>query len=61
MVKFLGIHEETKEKVAIKQIPKTGEQDIDSVYNEINIQKNYSIHIYVECILLFKIMNIYLL
>ena len=36
---FLGIHEETKEKVAIKQIPKTGEQDIDSVYNEINIQK----------------------
>ena len=36
---FLGIHEETKEKVAIKQIPKTGEQDINSVYREINIQK----------------------
>ena len=36
---FLGIHEETKEKVAIKQIPKEGDQNIQSVYNEINIQK----------------------
>ena len=36
---FLGIHEETKEKVAIKQIPKESDQNIQSVYDEINIQK----------------------
>ena len=36
---FLGIHEKTKEKVAIKQIPKTGEQNIESVYAEIEINK----------------------
>ena len=36
---FLGIHEKTKEKVAIKQIPKEGEQNIQTVYDEINIQK----------------------
>ena len=36
---FLGIHEKTKEKVAIKQIPKSGKQNIQKVYDEINIQK----------------------
>ena len=36
---FLGIHEETKEKVAIKQIPKSKEIEIKSIYSEINIQK----------------------
>ena len=37
---FLGIHEETKEKVAIKQIPKSKEIDIKSIYSEIDIQKS---------------------
>ena len=36
---YIGIHEETKEKVAIKQIPKSKEVDIQSIYDEINIQK----------------------
>ena len=36
---FLGIHEETNEKVAIKQIPKTKDVDINAIYNEINIHK----------------------
>ena len=36
---FLGIHEKTKEKVAIKQIPKIGEQNLNSVYDEIKIHK----------------------
>ena len=36
---FLGIHEETKEKVAIKQIPKSNEIEIKSIYSEIDIQK----------------------
>ena len=36
---FLGIHGETKEKVAIKQIPKSKEIDIKSIYSEIDIQK----------------------
>ena len=37
---FLGIHEETKEKVAIKQIPKSKEIDTKSIYSEIDIQKS---------------------
>ena len=36
---FLGIHEKTKEKVAIKQIPKTSEQNINAVYDEIKFHK----------------------
>ena len=36
---YLGIHEETKEKVAIKQIPKSKEIEIKTIYSEIDIQK----------------------
>ena len=37
---FLGIHEETKEKVAIKQIEKSDKNiDLNSIYAEINIHK----------------------
>ena len=36
---YLGINEETKEKVAIKQISKSESLDLKSIYNEINIHK----------------------
>ena len=36
---FLGIHEETKEKVSIKQIEKSKNIDLNSIYSEINIHK----------------------
>ena len=36
---YLGINEETKEKVAIKQIEKSKNIDLDSIHQEINIHK----------------------
>ena len=52
---YIGINEETQEKVAIKQIEKSDNIDLNSIHKEINIHKNL-IHPYL-CKMYFVVEN----